>query len=234
MNARVNSAIASARHARRYLCAGVGVLSAIGFMARTTPAHAVAEGEIVLGDITVMRIRTAAGNVTAAQRASMVQERINEVLAVPGLKANDVHIVKTAYGPTLYVRKIKLITIDPDTAKDQSMTQDELAKTWAHRLMGVIAQVDIRVPGGPGDPVTTPPATTPGIPAAPGTPATPANPATPPVANPATPAAPATPEKPATPPAPAPTTPAPATPTPTTPAPATPAPKTPGETSPSP
>jgi hypothetical protein len=177
-----------------------GAFVALGGILSTVTAHAVTPGDIVLGDITVMRLRTASGGVTAEQRASLVQERVNQFLAVPNLKAKDVHIVKSAYGPTIYVRKIKIITVDPGTALDEGVKPDELAKTWAHRLMGIIDQVDIRAPKTPAAPApgaVTPP---------------PVAPATPPDPNPATPA-------PATPPTAPATTPTPAAP-PTTPTPA--------------
>ena len=149
--------------ARRVVTA-VAIGLALGIPAARSLA--VTPGDIVLGDITVMRLRTASGGVSAEQRASMVQERVNEFLAIPGLKAHDVRVVPTHYGPTIYVRKIKIITVDPETAKDQNVTPIVLAKTWAHRLMGVIDQVNIRVPGGP-------PASTPATPPDAGTPAGP-------------------------------------------------------------
>ena len=208
------------KHRRKAATARGAVSSVAVGLALGVPAIqslAVTPGDIVLGDITVMRLRTASGGVSAEQRASMVQERVNKFLAIPGLKAHDVRVVPTHYGPTIYVRKIKIITVDPETAKDQNVTPIVLAKTWAHRLMGVIDQVDIRVPGGP-------PAATPGVPAGAGTPAvpptaTPQAPPTPGATPPATPPAAGTPGL-ATPPAPG--TPVPAAPTTPVPPPATP------------
>ena len=107
----------------------LGVLS-------VSPALAVPPGDIVLGDITVMRIRTDSGGVSAEQRASKVQERINKILAIPNLTAKDVTIVESKYGPTLYIHKVKIITVDPDTAKDQGTTPELLAKNVGASLDG--------------------------------------------------------------------------------------------------
>jgi peptidylprolyl isomerase len=132
-----------------------------------------------------------------------VQDRLTQILAIHDLTTKDVSVKETKYGPTVYVRDIKLVTVDKETAEAGGMTPLALAKSWAHRLAGVLTQVNVRLPSGaPKPPVSTP------IPdAAPPaeTPVTP--PVTPPVVPPPTPApapqpAPPTPEKPAETPAP--------------------------------
>lgn len=166
--------------------------------------RAVPPGDITLGDIVVMRIRIGSGGLEPQKRADLIQERINEILAITDVKPKDVRIEQLKQGPTIYVRKIKLITVTKEdaAAAGVGVTPLQLAKTWAHRLAGIVDQVNVRLPSGPATP-------------APGT-KTPTTPTTPPVTpDPAAPA-PATPDpaapNPQTPPAPvdsAPTTPAP-------------------------
>ena len=185
----------------------------LGYFAR--PAQAAAPGEIVLGDIVVMRLRVGSGKLSLQERGDLVQERINKVLAIKDVTAKDVRVAEEKAGPTIYVRDIKLITIDQPTADAAQLTPLELAKNWAHRLAGIVDQVNVMIPADripkpeptpeevpvppTENPPTTPPATQPAQPATPTTPpaTTPAQPATPP----AQPAAPTTPPAPTEPPA---------------------------------
>lgn len=200
---------------RAYAASSAALVAAsfgLGYFAR--PAYAVAPGEIVLGDIVVMRLRVGSGKLGLQERGDLVQERINKILAIKDVTAKDVRVAEEKAGPTIYVRKIKLITIDQPTADAAQMTPLSLAKNWAHRLAGIVDQVNVMIPASripkpepkpepvtPTEaPPTTPPATQPAQPATPATPpATPTTPpaTTPPAPAPATPpAAPAPPQKP--------------------------------------
>lgn len=175
------------------------IVAALGISAVSTlvasPAKAIPPGEIILGDIVIFRFRTPSGKLSPVQRADAVQDRLSQILAITDLTTKDVSVKDTKYGPTIYVRGTKLVTIDKDTAASANVTPLELAKTWAHRLAGVLTQVNVRLP----TPIPTP--TPPAVPVDPTVPAVPATPppAATPVPQPA-PAAPATPAKPATPP----------------------------------
>lgn len=159
----------SARNVSRILAAlGAGMTLTVA----APLGAAVPPGEITLGDIVVMRLRVGAGKYTPEQRAGVVQERVNEFLAMHDVKAKDVRVEKLSEGPTIFVRKIKLVTVTKEDAQAAGTTPLELAKNWAHRLMGIIDQVNIRLPGGPppakpADP-TTPPPTDPAKPGEPG------------------------------------------------------------------
>lgn len=170
------------------------------------PALATPPGEIVLGDVTVMRLRVGSGNLDLQKRGDLVQDRINQILAIKDVTAKDVRVVQEKAGPTIYVRKIKLITIDKPTADAASTDPMTLAKMWAHRLAGIVDQVNVMIPASripkptapaatADTPPATPPATTPATPPAETPPATP--PAATPPAQPTTPPAttPTTPEK---------------------------------------
>jgi peptidylprolyl isomerase len=159
----------SARKLSRVLVATVG--AGVTLTLTAPPGAAVPPGEIVLGDIVVMRLRVGSGKYNPEQRAGIVQERVNQFLAMHDIKAKDVRVEKLPEGPTIFVRKIKLITVTKEDAEAAGTTPILLAKNWAHRLMGIIDQVNIRLPGGappkPADP-TTPPPTDPANPNPPG------------------------------------------------------------------
>ncbi len=170
----------------RGVVAALGIASVSGILAPQT--RAVPPGEIVLGDIVIFRFRTPSGKLSPVQRADAVQDRLTQILAIHDLTTKDVSVKETKYGPTIYVRGIKVVTVDKETAAAGGRDPLGLARSWAHRLAGVLTQVNVRLPGGAstvpaGAPVTS-------------TPATPTNPVTPPVVTPPDPV-PAVPEKPA-------------------------------------
>jgi peptidylprolyl isomerase len=137
-----------------------GVVAALGIAAVSgilvPPAKAVPPGEIVLGDIVVFRFRTPSGKLSPTQRADAVQDRLTQILAIHDLTTKDVSVKETKYGPTIYVRGIKLVTVDKETAAAGGRDPLSLAKSWAHRLAGVLTQVNVRLPGGPAPAVSTP------------------------------------------------------------------------------
>ena len=132
------------------------------------PALAAPPGEIALAGQIVMRLRVGAGRLTLEERAALVQQRLIEVLSVPKLKPSDVSVRPSRYGPTIYVREQKLLTIDAPTALAANMKPDQLATAWAARLAQILPEVNIRLPEGPARVATTPaPAPDPAVPPAP-------------------------------------------------------------------
>ena len=124
-------------------------------------AVAAPPGEIVLGSITVFRLRVGNGKLTLEQRGDQVQDRLTQILAIPNLREKDVSVQPTKYGPTIYVHGIKLLTVDEATAKASNLEPLPLAKMWAHRLAGILPQVNIRLPAG--TPATSPAAPGPAV-----------------------------------------------------------------------
>ena len=138
--------------------------------AASPPAGAIGPGEVVLGNEIVFRLRVPAGGLTLQQRGDLLQERLNEVLAITDLTENDVTVLPTRCGPTIYVRGKKLLTVDTETAKASGMKPAPLARLWARRLAAVLPEVNVRLPGGPPprrsplDPPLTPPSIPPAAP----------------------------------------------------------------------
>jgi hypothetical protein len=136
-------------------------------VAATAGAAAGGPGEVILGNEIVFRLRVPAGGLTLQQRGDLLQERLNEVLAITDLNENDVTVLPTRYGPTIYVRGKKLLTVDNATAEASGMKPAPLARAWARRLAAVLPEVNVRLPGG--GPAPAKPTATPVAPAAPAT-----------------------------------------------------------------
>lgn len=109
-------------------------------------AYAGPPGEILLGTTVVIRLRVGAGKYDIQKRGDLLQERVNEVLAIPDVRAKDVYVQNDPAGPTIYVRKIKLLTVTKEDAEAAGMDALTQAKTWAHRLAGVVDQVNVGLP----------------------------------------------------------------------------------------
>lgn len=108
-------------------------------------AHAVVPpGEVILGNSVVFRFRTPSGGLSPEQRAGKVQERLIDVLGINDLTPNDVKVRGLKEGPTIYVRDVKIVTIDPETAKASGGTREEVARQWARNLMYMLPVVNVR------------------------------------------------------------------------------------------
>lgn len=120
-----------------------------------------APGEVTLGGEVIIRLRVPAGGLTLEQRGDLVQERVNQLLAITDLTENDVTVLPNRYGPTIYVRGRKLITVDAETATAAEREAGSLARAWARQLAAVLPLVNVRLPGGPPPPSSPldPPAT---------------------------------------------------------------------------
>lgn len=129
---------------------GAAAAAALGLFltAAAVPARAIPPGEIVLGNEVIMRLRVPAGGLDLQKRGDLVQERVNEVLAITDLTENDVSVLQLKEGPTIYVRGIKLITVDKETATANERSPDALARMWARKLARVFPEVNVRLPGG--------------------------------------------------------------------------------------
>lgn len=113
------------------------------------PAHALEPGEVALGGEIIIRLRVPAGGLTIQQRGDLVQDRINELVAITDLNENDVTVLPLREGPTIFVRGRKFLTVDKATAEASGRKPDALARAWARRLAGVLPEVNVRLPGTP-------------------------------------------------------------------------------------
>ncbi len=76
---------------------------------------------------------------------AVVQNRLIELLSINDLTENDVAVRPDRYGPTIYVRGQKFLTVDVPTALAAgAATPEELAKVWALRLAEALPHANVR------------------------------------------------------------------------------------------
>ncbi len=108
-------------------------------------AFAAQSGDISLAGKVVMRLRVGAGGLSLEERAALVQARLIDLLSVTDLSSSDIGVRPTRYGPTIYVRGRKFLTVDKETATASGTTPDLLAASWAKRLAQVLPSVNVRL-----------------------------------------------------------------------------------------
>lgn len=92
------------------------------------------DGEVIIGQQMILRIRFAAGGYSIQQRADEVTVRLNEYL---GVKPFDPSMVKVANVNGEYCVMIGsdlIITADKDTARYNQATPKQLAEMWASNI----------------------------------------------------------------------------------------------------
>lgn len=96
----------------------------------------VAPNEVVVGGQSIFRVPTGAGGLSAAERADIISDRLEDVMAHYVVGAGSVQIKETA--PDMFVIAISgepLVTVEAQTAKAAGADNAEsLATTWAERL----------------------------------------------------------------------------------------------------
>jgi hypothetical protein len=107
-------------------------------------AFAAQSGDISLAGEVVMRLRVGAGGLSLEERAALVQARLIDLLSVTDLSSSDVGVRPTRYGPTIYVRGKKFLTVDKETRRFGG-DADLLAASWAKRLAQVLPSVNVRL-----------------------------------------------------------------------------------------
>lgn len=103
----------------------------LGFAA---PLFAVTDGDVLVGQDVVLRIRFAAGGYTVQERAESVMLRINELLGAQPFDPNDVKVVQKNKEWVVTIGNALIITADSATAKYNGSTPQQLATMWAKNL----------------------------------------------------------------------------------------------------
>ena len=116
----------------RYLVPGAALL-ALSLAAVSAPARAAEPGDILVEKTVVVHLRAATPAASTA-RAKAVQAQIKTALALPDLSGSDVTVRPTPSGPAIFVRTVRILTIDPPTAASEETSPALLASIWARRL----------------------------------------------------------------------------------------------------
>lgn len=102
------------------------------------PVMAAYEGDVIVGDEVVLRIRFPAGGMTVKERADQVTVRINELLGSRPFKSEDVTVCVQNKEWVVLVGGNLIITADKTTADYNQATPRQLAGMWASNLRRVI------------------------------------------------------------------------------------------------
>ena len=116
------------------------------------PAAISSFADLTLGGYPVLRLRAAAGGMTAQERIDRITERLTPLLGIPDIRPSDIvvflppvdsHINRS---PVIYALGRKLITVDTATvaAAGGGGTPLMMASKWAARLQQVLPRVNWR------------------------------------------------------------------------------------------
>jgi hypothetical protein len=89
---------------------------------------------VFLGGTPIMRVRVAADGYSPAQRASQIQERLNNLLGMGPITADEITTQQVGADAVVMVKGHLLFTADSATAQFNSTTPIALANTWADHV----------------------------------------------------------------------------------------------------
>jgi len=93
---------------------------------------------VFVGGTPIMRLRTSAGGYSPEQRATEIQERVNEALSGGVIRADDITVEPSGNEAIVLVKGRLLFTADWDTARFNSSTPTDLADQWANNMRLVL------------------------------------------------------------------------------------------------
>ena len=117
-----------------------GVVIALVFLmcGLIAPVFASNEGDVIVGDQVVLRIRFPAGGMTVQERADQVTLRINQLLGARPFNPEDVKVSQENKEWVVMIGDELIITADTRTAEYNQATPQQLAEMWAANLRRVI------------------------------------------------------------------------------------------------
>lgn len=114
------------------------VLACLLFMV-IAPAYCIGEnGEVIIGQQVVLRIRYPAGGMSIEKRAEAVTLRINKYLGVDPFDPSMVRVAKVNKEYCVMIGNDVIITVDEKTAKYNKTTPEKLAEIWATNIRTII------------------------------------------------------------------------------------------------
>lgn len=115
------------------LAALTALVPAAMSMAEPSTANAV-----FVGGTPIMRVRVAAAGYTPDQRASEIQQRVNEALSHGPIQADDITVEPSGNEAVVLVKGHLLFTADWATARFNDATPMNLADQWADHMRMVL------------------------------------------------------------------------------------------------
>ena len=110
------------------------------------PAFAAEEGDVMMADFLLLRIRCPVAGYTIAQRADAVQRRANDLLVLGGIDLSTVHTQRIGWDVAIYAGGKLLVTVSECDARVNLTTVDGLARKWASRFREIYPKVVPKAP----------------------------------------------------------------------------------------
>ena len=102
------------------------------------------EGLVAVGGVEILRIRIPAPNMTIAERAAAVQDRLVTILSDPKLRPSDITTAPSGKDYKLLVKGQLLVTATRRDAEFNKTNTRQLAEVWARHIRAVLPQVNVR------------------------------------------------------------------------------------------
>jgi hypothetical protein len=93
---------------------------------------------VFLGGTAIFRVRVSGGGLSPEQRASRIQNRLNDILGSGPVSPNDITVSPIGGEAAVYVKGKLMFTADTATARYNQSTPMALANTWADHLRKVL------------------------------------------------------------------------------------------------
>lgn len=122
------------------------ILMIIVMTAVIVPAFAAEEGDVMMADFLLLRIRCPVAGYTIAQRVDAVQRRANDLLVLGGIDLSTVHTQRIGWDVAIYAGGKLLVTVSECDARVNRTTVGKLAKVWMDRFVEIYPKVVPKVP----------------------------------------------------------------------------------------
>ena len=103
------------------------------------------DGDVAVGGVLLFRIHATANGMSPKERAETVDTRLQDILAAPVLKAEDVHIVGTDKNSAkILVKDRLLVTVTKADGDFNKVTAQKQAQMWLESLRKGLPKVNAK------------------------------------------------------------------------------------------
>lgn len=102
------------------------------------------EGPVAVGIEFLFKIRVAAHDTTAAQRADQVHEHLTESLAIHPHKRSDITTLSVGKEVKIMVKKRLPVLVTPEDGKANHLSAAQQSTIWAKQVRNVLPKVSVK------------------------------------------------------------------------------------------
>lgn len=115
----------------------IAVLALTALIGAPSMCPAAQEGDVMMVDFLLLRIRCPAAGYSVAERAEIIQKRVNDLLVLGGFDLDTIRVVESGNTAALYANNRLIVTVDECMARMNNTTPAGLARVWAERLRDI-------------------------------------------------------------------------------------------------